>query len=208
MDVLKRTVQSPIGKGPEAMNMRDQSSTLSPFRASLRKMEDHGVSPDKFRQWKHNLSPFSKRVIEELSNTSPMQKLIHGGVGGGGEVKMRIPDSDPTHSVGSLAASLRTKYGKRKRNLLFQEREFEPVDLSISLVLEDWKEDSVEETCPSNENEGDHRPKQKIRKTELNSDHRSTQVIDGHLPDGQHFSADTIVKDSTENLSTLYKINR
>ena len=35
------------------------------------KMEEHGVSPEKFRKWKHNLSPFSKVRFSYACTVSP-----------------------------------------------------------------------------------------------------------------------------------------
>lgn len=168
MEALKRGIQSPVGKGVEGMKKPNHLDSLSPFRVSLRKIEDHGISPDKFKQWKHNLSPFSKKVIEEISHTSPVQKLLHGG-----EVKMRIPQAETLH-IGSLAASLRTKYGKRKRNLLFLDREFEPVDLSINLFQKDWikleGEDGLKRDRLDEDEDDVLAPKEKIRKTDYASE--------------------------------------
>jgi len=127
MEILRKGLQtqSPVGK-----EYCESVDRLSPFRTSLRKAKTVTFSPDKLKDWGKNISPFNpKRRVEETLC----------------EIKIKIPDhqeeANPSpldvSSVSSLANSLRAKYGKRKLNLLYEERAFEPVDLSVDLCP-DW----------------------------------------------------------------------
>jgi len=131
MKVLMK-IQSPAGSSDSVKRM-DKFERLSPFRTSLKKMETGAFSPDKLKQWGQNISPFSKKRLEE---TGLFER----------EVKIRIQDhEDPqlpidVSSVSSLTSSLRAKYKKRKLNLLYEDREFDPVDLSIDLCADfSWR---------------------------------------------------------------------
>jgi len=131
MKVLMK-IQSPAGSS-DCVKRMDKFERLSPFRTSLKKMETGAFSPDKLKQWGQNISPFSKKRLEE---TGLFER----------EVKIRIQDHEDSQqpidvsSVSSLTSSLRAKYKKRKLNLLYEDREFDPVDLSIDLCADfSWR---------------------------------------------------------------------